>query len=126
MCGIAGILTAAGDAPVDLDRLRSMLAAIGHRGPDGHGLFRDERVGLGHGRLSIVDFAGGFQPLTGEDRTAWLSFNGEIFNHVELRRDLIARGHRFVTHSDSEVIVHLIARSRRDGVDAHLAGRSKS
>ena len=106
MCGIAGILTAAGDAPVDLDRLRSMLAAIGHRGPDGHGLFRDERVGLGHGRLSIVDLAGGFQPLTGEDRTVWLSFNGEIFNHLELRRDLIARGHRFATHSDSEVIVH--------------------
>ena len=106
MCGIAGILTAAGDAPVDLDRLRSMLAAIGHRGPDGHGLFRDERVGLGHGRLSIVDLAGGFQPLTGEDRSVWLSFNGEIFNHVELRRDLIARGHRFATHSDSEVIVH--------------------
>ena len=106
MCGIAGILTAAGDAPVELDRLRSMLAAIAHRGPDGHGLFRDERVGLGHARLSIVDLAGGFQPLTGEDGTVWLSFNGEIFNHLELRRDLVARGHRFATNSDSEVIVH--------------------
>jgi asparagine synthase (glutamine-hydrolysing) len=106
MCGIAGILGTDGDAPVDLDVLRSMLAALAHRGPDGHGLFRDERVGLGHARLSIVDLEGGFQPLTGEDRTVWLSFNGEIFNHVELRRDLEARGHRFATSGDSEVIVH--------------------
>ncbi len=106
MCGIAGIMTAAADPPVELDQLRSMLAAIAHRGPDGHGLFRDERVGLGHARLSIVDLAGGFQPLTGEDRTVWLSFNGEIFNHVELRRDLTALGHRFATGTDSEVIVH--------------------
>jgi len=106
MCGIAGILASAGGAPVDLDRLRSMLAVLAHRGPDGHGLYRDEQVGLGHLRLSIVDLAGGAQPLTGEDGSVWLTFNGEIFNHVELRRDLTARGHRFATHTDSEVIVH--------------------
>ena len=106
MCGIAGIVGGAGGPPVDLDRVRSMLAVIAHRGPDGHGLFRDDRVGLGHARLSIVDLAGGFQPLTGEDRSVWLTFNGEIFNHVELRRELEALGHRFTTPSDSEVIVH--------------------
>ena len=106
MCGIAGILATAGGAPVDLDRLRSMLAVLAHRGPDGHGFYRDEQVGLGHLRLSIVDLGGGAQPLTGEDGSVWLSFNGEIFNHVELRRDLTARGHRFATHTDSEVIVH--------------------
>lgn len=106
MCGIAGIVRAAGAPPVDLDDLRSMVAALAHRGPDGHGVFRDERVGLGHARLSIVDLAGGFQPLTGEDRAVWLSFNGEIFNHVELRHDLEALGHRFTTAGDSEVVVH--------------------
>ncbi|HET6771848.1 MAG TPA: asparagine synthase (glutamine-hydrolyzing) [Acidimicrobiales bacterium] len=106
MCGIAGMLVGSDEPPADLDRLRAMLAAIAHRGPDGHGLFRDERVVLGHVRLSIVDLAGGFQPLTGEDRSVWLSFNGEIFNHVELRRELEALGHRFATAGDSEVIVH--------------------
>jgi asparagine synthase (glutamine-hydrolysing) len=107
MCGIAGTVTAPGDAPVELDELRRMVAMLGHRGPDGHGLFRDERVGLGHARLSIIDLAGGFQPLTGCDRAVWLCFNGEIFNYVELRRDLVALGHRFTTDGDSEVIVHL-------------------
>ncbi|MGH9233597.1 MAG: asparagine synthetase B family protein, partial [Acidimicrobiales bacterium] len=106
MCGIAGMMVGSDEPPADLDRLRAMLAAIAHRGPDGHGLFRDERVGLGHVRLSIVDLAGGFQPLTGEDRSVWLSFNGEIFNHVELRRELEALRHRFATAGDSEVIVH--------------------
>ena len=106
MCGIAGIIGAAGGPPLDLDRVRSMLAVIAHRGPDGHGLYRDDRVALGHVRLSIVDLAGGFQPLTGEDRSVWITFNGEVFNHVELRRELEARGHRFATTSDTEVIVH--------------------
>ncbi len=106
MCGIAGIVGVAGGPPVDLDRVRSMLAVIAHRGPDGHGLFRDDRVGLGHVRLSIVDLAGGFQPLTGEDRSVWLTFNGEIFNHLELRRELESLGHRFTTTSDTEVVVH--------------------
>ena len=83
-----------------------MVAVLGHRGPDGHGLFRDERVGLGHARLSIIDLAGGFQPLAGCDGAVWLCFNGEIFNYVELRRDLAALGHVFTTDGDSEVIVH--------------------
>jgi asparagine synthase (glutamine-hydrolysing) len=106
MCGIAGAINAPGDAPVAFDELERMVAMLGHRGPDGHGLFRDERVGLGHARLSIIDLAGGFQPLTGCDRAVWLCFNGEIFNYVELRRDLVALGHTFTTDGDSEVIVH--------------------
>jgi len=106
MCGIAGIMVGAGEAPADHGRLRAMAAALAHRGPDGHGFFRDARVGLAHARLSIVDIAGGSQPLTGEDGSVWLSFNGEIFNHVELRRELASLGHRFATSSDTEVIVH--------------------
>jgi asparagine synthase (glutamine-hydrolysing) len=106
VCGIAGAVTGPGEAPVALDELRSMVAMLGHRGPDGHGLFRDERVGLGHARLSIIDLEGGFQPLAGCGGAVWLCFNGEIFNYVELRRDLAALGHTFTTGGDSEVIVH--------------------
>ncbi|HEX8805033.1 MAG TPA: asparagine synthase (glutamine-hydrolyzing), partial [Acidimicrobiales bacterium] len=106
MCGIAGAVSAGGRPPVALEELRRMVAMLGHRGPDGHGLFRDERVGLAHARLSIIDLAGGFQPLAGCDGAVWLCFNGEIFNYVELRRDLAALGHRFRTDGDSEVIVH--------------------
>ncbi len=92
--------------PADLDELKRMIAMLGHRGPDGYGFYRDERIGLAHARLSIVGLAGGFQPIHNEDRSLWISFNGEIFNHVELRRDLEARGHRFYTRTDTEVIVH--------------------
>jgi asparagine synthase (glutamine-hydrolysing) len=77
-----------------------------HRGPDGYGLYRDDHVGLGHARLSIIDLERGHQPIHNEDRSVWLTFNGEIFNYLELRRDLITRGHRFYTDGDSEVIVH--------------------
>ena len=106
MCGIAGLLNGPGLDPVALDDLRAMVAMLQHRGPDGYGLYRDDRVGLGHARLSIIDLATGDQPLTNEDGTVWLSFNGEIFNYLELRRELIDHGHRFVTQGDSEVIVH--------------------
>ena len=107
MCGVAGLLTAVDAPPVPLETLTAMIAMLGHRGPDGYGLYRDERIGLAHGRLSIIDLAHGFQPITNEDRTVWLSFNGEIFNFVELRRELQRQGHRFATEGDSEVIVHL-------------------
>jgi asparagine synthase (glutamine-hydrolysing) len=106
MCGIAGILSSPGAGPVAFDDLRRMIALLDHRGPDGYGFFRDGSVGLASARLSIVDLAGGFQPIHNEDRSLWLTFNGEIFNFVELRRDLVSRGHRFYTASDSEVIVH--------------------
>ena len=84
-----------------------MIGAIAHRGPDARGLFDDERAALGHVRLSIIDLATGAQPMPNGDRTTWVTFNGEIFNYVELRRDLIARGHSFRSASDTEVILHL-------------------
>jgi len=106
MCGIAGILTAPGAEPPSFDTLHSMVAMLRHRGPDEYGYYRDERVGLGHARLSIIDLAGGAQPLSNEDGTIWVTFNGEIFNYVELRNELERAGHRFATRTDTEVIVH--------------------
>jgi asparagine synthase (glutamine-hydrolysing) len=110
MCGIAGILQRGDAGAVPFEDLRRMVAMLGHRGPDGYGLYRDDRVGLGHARLSIIDLEGGFQPIHNEDRSIWLSFNGEIFNYLELRRDLASLGHHFYTDGDSEVIVHLYER----------------
>ena len=106
MCGIAGILNGPEHEPVSFDTLRRMIAMLSHRGPDEHGFFRDAHVGLGHARLSIIDLAGGAQPLANEDETIWVTFNGEIFNYLELRADLEQCGHRFATRSDTEVIVH--------------------
>lgn len=84
-----------------------MISQLHHRGPDGYGYFSDAQVGLAHARLSIIDLAGGRQPIHNEDRTVWVIFNGEIFNYVELRAQLEHQGHRFYTHSDTEVLVHL-------------------
>jgi asparagine synthase (glutamine-hydrolysing) len=107
MCGIAGVVNLRRDlAPPTLEQLRSMAGALKHRGPDEFGLYRDSQAGLSHARLSIIDLAGGQQPLTNESGTLWITFNGEIFNYVELRDELEAFGHRFRTKSDTEVIVH--------------------
>ena len=84
-----------------------MLAVMRHRGPDGDGVHLDGPVGLGHLRLSIIDVGGGAQPMTNEDETVWIVFNGEIYNFQELRENLVARGHTFRSHSDTEVIIHL-------------------
>ncbi len=84
-----------------------MIWSLRHRGPDGFGFFQEDRVGLAHARLSIIDLEGGWQPIHNEDKTLWVVFNGEIFNYPELRQELIARGHRFATDSDTEVLVHL-------------------
>jgi asparagine synthase (glutamine-hydrolysing) len=100
--------------PVSFEELRRMVAMLAHRGPDGHGLYRDDHVGLAHARLSLVDLAGGFQPIRNTDGSIWLSFNGEIFNYVELRRHLGELGHRFYTSGDSEVIVHCYERYGAD------------
>ncbi len=107
MCGIAGIVPLAGTSPVCMDRLRAMCDAIVHRGPDEEGMEIRDRVGLGMRRLSIIDLAGGHQPIHNEDRTVRVVFNGEIYNYRELRRELEQKGHRFATASDTEVIVHL-------------------
>jgi asparagine synthase (glutamine-hydrolysing) len=107
MCGIAGILNRRSLDAVPVETIGQMIATLVHRGPDEFGLYRDSHVALGSARLSIVDLAGGQQPMANEDGTLWVVFNGEIFNHVELRPGLEARGHRFGTHSDTEVILHL-------------------
>jgi asparagine synthase (glutamine-hydrolysing) len=83
-----------------------MVAALRHRGPDEFGLYRDRRAGLGHARLSIIDIATGRQPMCNEDETLWAVYNGEIFNYVELRAELLALGHTFRTRSDTEVLIH--------------------
>lgn len=107
MCGIAGVVSLRDDlAPPSLEQLTRMAGALYHRGPDEFGLYRDDRAGLAHARLSIIDLATGQQPLSNEDGTLWVVFNGEIFNYVELRDELVGHGHRFRTRSDTEVIVH--------------------
>ena len=106
MCGIAALLSLR-DHPADPRCVRAMLGLIAHRGPDGSGVFADGPIALGHTRLSIVDVEGGAQPMANADRTLWITFNGEIYNHVELREALRSRGHRFSTRSDTEVILHL-------------------
>jgi asparagine synthase (glutamine-hydrolysing) len=107
MCGIAGILSLRdGIEPPSLDQLSLMAGALRHRGPDAFGVYRDSRAGLGHARLSIIDLVTGQQPLSNEDGTLWIVFNGEIFNYLELRAELETLGHRFRTRSDTEVIVH--------------------
>ena len=106
MCGIAGIVKHSGSA-VEKPLLQRMIGMVNHRGPDAAGFHLSGSVGLAHARLSIIDVGGGHQPMHNEDKTVWITFNGEIFNYVELREDLIKKGHRFQTQSDTEVIVHL-------------------
>jgi asparagine synthase (glutamine-hydrolysing) len=106
VCGIAGELRHDG-ATVDRAALQRAARSIAHRGPDDEGLYLDGPVGLAHRRLSIIDLsASGHQPMSNEDGTVWLTYNGEIYNFRELRRLLEARGHRFTSHTDSEVLVH--------------------
>jgi len=107
MCGLGGIALLRSTAvPPSVSELRAMAGSLQHRGPDEFGVYRDARVGLAHARLSIIDLQTGQQPLCNEDETLWIAFNGEIFNYVELRHELLALGHRFRTKSDTEVIVH--------------------
>ena len=107
MCGIAGVVSLrAGSGPIPLEALGRMAAALRHRGPDEMGAYRDASCGLAHARLSIIDLSTGQQPLSNEDGSLWICFNGEIFNYVELKAELEALGHSFRTRSDTEVIVH--------------------
>jgi asparagine synthase (glutamine-hydrolysing) len=107
MCGIAGFLHTNLEQKADPARLRPMLGAIVHRGPDEEGTFVDGPLAMGTRRLRVIDLASGQQPLTNEDNSIWVSFNGEIFNFEQLRADLILRGHTFKTNCDTEVLVHL-------------------
>ena len=106
MCGIAGIVRWDG-APIPEREIRDMCSAIVHRGPDDEGVYLGDGVALGMRRLSIIDLEGGHQPISNEDGSVWIVFNGEIYNYAELRRDLEQRGHVFKTDSDTETIVHL-------------------
>jgi len=106
MCGIAGIVRWNG-APVAEDEIRGMCGAIVHRGPDEEGVYIGDGIAMGMRRLSIIDLEGGRQPISNEDGSVWIVFNGEIYNYRELRRDLERSGHRFQTDSDTETIVHL-------------------
>jgi len=115
MCGIAGCLSLEG-RPVDEDVVRRMIGIVRHRGPDGAGIHADGNAALGHARLSIIDLGGGAQPMSNEDGSLWVTFNGEIFNYVELRQLLLDRGHRFATSSDTEVILHLYEEEGEDCV----------
>jgi asparagine synthase (glutamine-hydrolysing) len=105
MCGICGVLERGG-RPVPPELIDRMTDVLSHRGPDGSGRYVSGEVGLGHRRLSIIDLGGGAQPIGNEDETLQVIFNGEIYNYIELREELIGRGHVFRTKSDTEVIVH--------------------
>lgn len=105
MCGICGIYAPGGPAP-EPALVKKMMGRLRHRGPDGSGYYRNRTVALGHTRLSIVDVEGGAQPMSNEDGSVWITYNGEVYNAPELRAELETRGHRFRTRCDTEVIVH--------------------
>ena len=107
MCGIAGLVSSQAVAENATATVERMVSLLHHRGPDSHGVYRDQRAVLGHARLSIIDLEGGSQPIHNETKDVWVVFNGEIFNYLELRKELEHQGHTFYTRSDTEVIVHL-------------------
>ena len=115
MCGIAGVVNSE-PGGVEADTIRRMCQSIVHRGPDDEGTYVKDGAGLGVRRLSVIDIAGGHQPVFNEDKTICIVYNGEIYNFPELRRELESRGHRFLTHGDTEVIVHLYEEMGRDCV----------
>ncbi|MCD6281950.1 MAG: asparagine synthase (glutamine-hydrolyzing) [Deltaproteobacteria bacterium] len=119
MCGIAGIL---GRLSKDRDLMGSMLATMIHRGPDEGGIFQDNPVSLGHRRLSIIDLKTGKQPISNEDKSVWVVANGEIFNYIEIKKNLVEKGHRFYTNSDIEVLPHLLEEYGLDLFE-HLNGQ---
>jgi asparagine synthase (glutamine-hydrolysing) len=121
MCGIAGIVATDGLEPGDRHRVLRMCDVLAHRGPDDRGLMTDETAALGHRRLSIVDLAGGAQPMPNETRTIWVVFNGEIYNHADLREYLLHAGHVYRSRSDTETIVHAYEQWGPECVD-HLRG----
>lgn len=107
MCGIAGIMNVSAPGLPSEELLCRMVSTLRHRGPDESGIFIDQNVGLGHSRLSIIGLDNGIQPIANEDESLWIVFNGEIFNYLELRADLVKQGHRFRTDTDTEVLLHL-------------------
>src|SRR5262245_54959611 len=121
MCGILGFINLDREQTIDEQIARRMAAAIIHRGPDDEGFYFRKNVALGMRRLSIIDLAGGHQPMSNEDGSVQVVFNGEIYNFPALREALLRRGHLFKTHSDTETIVHLYEDYGDDLVE-HLNG----
>jgi len=114
MCGIAGFVLREGKA--EPGAVRAMCDQIRHRGPDDEGIYVDGGCGIGMRRLSIIDLSTGHQPISNEDRSSWIVFNGEIYNYQSLRESLISQGHQFATHSDTETLIHLYEQYGIDGV----------
>src|SRR5438270_5268230 len=121
MCGICGVFHTDRNQRVSRDAVAGMNRQIVHRGPDDDGFFVEENVGLAMRRLSIIDIQTGHQPISNENGSIWIVFNGEIYNHQDLRKDLTTRGQRYRTHSDTESIVHLYEEYGDDCVQ-HLRG----
>ena len=107
MCGICGWFGLRGQVKPKVDTIKKMIEVIKHRGPDGYDYYIDNYISMGFCRLSFIDLSGGMQPICNEDKSIWMTCNGEIFNHVELREKLVKRGHEFRTKTDVEVIIHL-------------------
>ena len=106
MCGIVGFVNRPG-RPADRAIVEPMTATVAHRGPDGDGIYCEGRAALGHRRLSIIDVAGGAQPMCNEDGTIWITYNGELYNELELKKELLAKGHVYRTSCDTETLIHL-------------------
>jgi len=107
MCGISGFFHYNSSTENKTNTLRQMLTRIKHRGPDESGIYLSDDIGLGSVRLSIIDLDTGTMPLSNSDDSIWIVFNGEIFNYIELREELLAKNYTFKTNSDTEVIIHL-------------------
>src|SRR5437879_2267161 len=122
MCGICGFAVPKNsERRIGESLLIRMRDTLAHRGPDDAGLFTDSQAGLGHRRLSIVDIATGHQPMPNEDQTIWISYNGEVYNHRDLRPGLEQRGHTYRTTCDTETIIHLYEEHGASAVE-HLRG----
>ena len=107
MCGIAGIMNISAKEPPGQALITSMISPLRYRGPDESGIYLDDEIALGHLRLSIIGIDGGTQPICNESGSLWIVYNGEAFNYIELKQDLIKKGHRFTTETDTEVLLHL-------------------
>src|ERR1051326_8139135 len=116
MCGIIGFVNFDREQTADPQTARAMAAAIVHRGPDDEGFYFNGNVAMGMRRLSIIDLAGGHQPISNEDGSVWVVFNGEIYNYRELRELLLARGHHLKTNSDTETLIHLYEEEGPEGL----------
>lgn len=107
MCGIAGIFNRTSSKKIEPIHLKKLISSIIHRGPDEFGAYLDNSIGLAHARLSIIDINNGIQPIHNEDKSIWVIFNGEIYNYLELKENLVKKGHKFYTSTDTEVLIHL-------------------